>query len=329
MLSILHCNSKNHVSTFNHPECLMRVDMAVEFLEKIIDESYFVPNELNNREQCARLLIRTHGSEILETFNIQTAEKIICQNCKIKHDGVICTKCYCEYYTWYFSGDVFVSNTSFDNVIKCISTIINAIDTLKNGYKYSYLLIRPPGHHCYNKGSGFCLANNAIMASRYAQSIGYKQVFILDWDYHNADGTVKLLNKNTFLCSIHAYGNMVYPGTGSTDENTINCLNIPLHVDIHDEHTRRMHDDILYLELIDMILPKIVNFKTDLVVISNGLDAHIDDTMEGMGLTNMFFVEATKKLKSLNIPLIYLLEGGYNPEVIRDVSSDIIHELKR
>lgn len=71
----------------------------------------------------------------------------------------------------------------------------------------------------------------------------------------------------------------------------------------------------------------IKSFDPSIIIISNGLDAHRDDYLAGMNLTNHFYIEATKILKSYNVPLIFILEGGYNPEVVKNVSFDIIKEL--
>jgi len=43
-----------------------------------------------------------------------------------------------------------------------------------------------------------------------------------------------------------------------------------------------------------------------------------------MDLTSKFYIHVTKYLKSLDKSLIYILEGGYNPEVIGNISKDII-----
>jgi acetoin utilization deacetylase AcuC-like enzyme len=55
--------------------------------------------------------------------------------------------------------------------------------------------------------------------------------------------------------------------------------------------------------------------------------AHREDPLAGLNLTDNFYIEATQKLKELNIPLLYILEGGYNSNVINRVSLSIIQEL--
>ena len=81
-----------------------------------------------------------------------------------------------------------------------------------------------------------------------------------------------------------------------------------------------------------MIQSRFSDFQKQVLILpywefDNGLDAHRDDYLAGMNLTNHFYIEATKILKSYNVPLIFILEGGYNPEVVKNVSFDIIKEL--
>jgi acetoin utilization deacetylase AcuC-like enzyme len=46
-----------------------------------------------------------------------------------------------------------------------------------------------------------------------------------------------------------------------------------------------------------------------------------------MKLTNKFYIYVTNYLKNLDKPLIYILEGGYDPDTIGCISKDIIEEL--
>ena len=117
---------------------------------------------------------------------------------------------------------------------------------------------------------------------------------------------------------MHCYGNGFYPGTGDTKENNELVLNIPMKRDSGNE---------IYITKFEIVKQYIEDNNVDIIVISNGLDAHVDDPFQVMELTNEFYIYVTKFLKSLDKPLIYILEGGYNPDVIGSVSEDIIKEL--
>lgn len=65
----------------------------------------------------------------------------------------------------------------------------------------------------------------------------------------------------------------------------------------------------------------------DVIIVSNGLDAHTDDYIKFMTLTDRAYVYMTSELKRTGAKLIFLLEGGYNIEVIERVSLLLLSEL--
>lgn len=151
-------------------------------------------------------------------------------------------------------------------------------------------------------------------------------VAIIEWDYHHVDGTQELVDPDVHLFSIHAYGPGIYPGTGGRAENRENVTNYPCVINSPNDNMK--YNDNYYLNIFSKkIIPKLKKINVDFLLISNGLDAHKDDLLAGLNLTNQFYIEATRMFKELNVPVVYILEGGYNPEVIRNVSKDIIDEL--
>lgn len=205
--------------------------------------------------------------------------------------------------------------------ISCIYTSIN--DICSNKIKYGYCLIRPPGHHAAEKPTGFCIVNNSIIAANYLITKGYKKICILDWDYHHPDGTYNLMkdNKNIFLVSIHAYGKNIYPGTGSIDENSDNVLNIP--INCKKRKNKEINNEFYLNCMKDLVIPFIESNNIDFIVISNGVDAHKDDSICGFNIDEIFYYNATKELKKLNLPMLFILEGGYTPKVVTDVTFSI------
>jgi len=168
--------------------------------------------------------------------------------------------------------------------------------------------------------------------TRTAQEAGLSKVLILDIDFHHGDGTQSLITdknltvcqiSNTHLISIHGFG----PGTGSESESTENVLNIPIHIN-QDTKSRVFANDDFYKEIIDTrVKPYIKNFNPDLIVVSLGVDAHRDDTLEGLNITNKTFVYIASTLKEFTKPIIFVLEGGYNVNIIHSVVSKMIHSV--
>lgn len=304
----MYSASDNHKTNKKQFENADRVNITVNYL-KIVDKyNKLITNPTKHvREDILDLIVECHGPTILDTFEDSSDSGN-------------------DY--WYFDPDTYVNKLSFECVMECVSILMTSLENIINGSKYQYLLIRPPGHHCLNKGSGFCLLNNVFILSEYAIQHGYKKVMIVDYDYHHGNGTQELVKdkKDRFFISIHAHAHYVYPGTGSIEDNQENIINIPLDItNVGDD--AKFTDDICYLMLKEELDKSVESFKPDLILISNGFDLHIEDPVGGLNVTGSFYTDTTKLLKTYDVPLIYVLEGGYVPDVIKDISIEIIDEL--
>jgi len=260
------------------------------------------------------------------TFNNFIKKQSTCSNCNIQLSES-------NIYAHIDSDTYFTSDTT-----KIIFEGIAVLDQMvkqivSQEIKYGFALIRPPGHHCCNKASGFCICNNAVVVTRIAQEAGLSKVLILDIDFHHGDGTQSLITdknltacqiSNTHLISIHGFGPGIYPGTGSELESTENVLNIPIHIDKATK-SRIFANDDFYQDIIDTrVKPYIENFDPDLIVVSLGVDAHRDDTLEGLNITNETYIHIASTLKNFTKPIIFVLEGGYNVNIIHSVISKMI-----
>ena len=213
-------------------------------------------------------------------------------------------------------GDMYWTPYTTDLLKRGKEMIEEACATLisnKGSCDCGFVLIRPPGHHSDNTGSaeGFCHQNNAWIAATLFQAYGLSNVTILDWDAHHGDGTesyVKELgreNNNIRFCSLHAYGPDVYPGTGA-ELMTPTLLNVPLPVGT------RTRTYMKYFQ--NTVVPWIK--KPDVIIVSAGYDGHREDPMELLGLDESAYKEMSAELKKFGCPVLFLLEGGYNPEVL-------------
>jgi acetoin utilization deacetylase AcuC-like enzyme len=314
----------------SHCEREDRVTLAIKNL-LLCYPSLFITKKYSKKVGYRMLNLVHKRSHIGLLKQREPTPSVYCGKCNKKSYTLqICSSCNQEMgndFYYYLNPDTYKTPYTFRAVMSAMCTIKSMLDHMLIVKNHGYLLIRPPGHHSFDKPNGFCFVNNAIIAAKYAQKVGYKRVMILDWDYHHFDGTAPYLCKEIYGVSMHAYGpGFIYPGTGSEEENTENMLNIPFHIKA-DEDVLEYDDDVYLFHFNEAVIPFIIKKSVDLIIISNGLDAHNQDPLAGLNLTDNFYIEATRKLKELNIPLLYILEGGYNPNVINRVSLAIVEEL--
>ena len=169
-----------------------------------------------------------------------------------------------------------------------------------------FALARPPGHHALpDRAMGFCLINNAAVAARFAQAeLGLARVAILDWDVHHGNGTQAIFWDDPAVLYVSLHQWPFYPGTGGPTEQAETVLNVPMSAGSGDEDYLRAFDHT--------VMPAIERFQPDLLVVSAGFDAHVDDPLAHMRLTEEGFREMAQRTAGLAPRMAAVLEGGYN-----------------
>lgn len=185
-----------------------------------------------------------------------------------------------------------------------------AVDDLVSSKRGGFVLIRPPGHHAGPGDSpgGFCHQNNIWYTALQCCKAGFKNVAIFDWDVHHGDGTETLCRSSHHpirFCSMHAYGLDIYPGTGDAYESD-KILNIPLPCGTGSRTYLRMFRE--------KVLPFLET--ADILLISAGYDAHKEDPMGYLRLDEDTYKTMSEDLKGLGRPVLFVLEGGYNPDAL-------------
>ncbi len=228
----------------------------------------------------------------------------------------------------FLDGDTIISPGSKDATIDAVGSVIKAIDGVEQKkFRNAFCAVRPPGHHAEkNKAMGFCIYNNCAVAAYYLmEKYKYKKIAIFDPDVHHGNGTQDIFfnNKNVLYLSTHQYP--FYPGTGSEREKGKhnNIFNVPLPAGTTSEK---------YMNALDRVLDKLVEFKPEFLILSMGFDANIADPLAQFELKSEDFYEITKRtLKATNEftngKVISVLEGGYDLNALADSAFNHVNAL--
>jgi acetoin utilization deacetylase AcuC-like enzyme len=174
---------------------------------------------------------------------------------------------------------------------------------------------------------GFCLLNNVAIAAAVARQRGQAdRILIVDWDVHHGNGTQEIFysNPDVYYASIHQSPH--YPGTGASTERGAGpgegtTRNFPM--------PPGLEADVYVDTLVDGVAEIALDFQPDLLMISAGFDAGIDDPLGGFTLETADFARMTRDLVgaaavSTGGRTVSLLEGGYNPsEMGRNVVAHV------
>ncbi|MDQ7054898.1 MAG: histone deacetylase [candidate division KSB1 bacterium] len=213
--------------------------------------------------------------------------------------------------------DTLVSARSYDAALLAVNALVEATNAVMAGeLNNAFCAVRPPGHHAEkDRAMGFCLFNNiALAAHNLLHHHHLERVLIIDWDVHHGNGTQQAFydNRQVYFLSLHQWP--LYPGTGRPDEigsgegtgfnrNVIFAPGTPAEE---------------YMQKFEEVIPDVFQtFSPQFVLISAGFDAHRDDPLAQLQLTEDNFAAMTRLVLTLarehcDGRVVSSLEGGYN-----------------
>ncbi|HTZ17380.1 MAG TPA: histone deacetylase [Dissulfurispiraceae bacterium] len=222
-----------------------------------------------------------------------------------------------------------ISRETFETAMLAAGGILDTVDRVMRGeIDNAFCAVRPPGHHAeVNRVMGFCFFNNIAITARYLQEKwGIQRIGIVDFDVHHGNGTQLIFydDPSVFFYSIHEHPSFAYPGTGREfEKGSGRGLGFTLNSTVLPGQGDKEYKELLQRDL----FPAFEKFKPEVILVSAGFDAHIDDDMSDINLSTGCFSWIMENIVEMAESysqgrLISILEGGYCinrlPELIKN-----------
>lgn len=238
---------------------------------------------------------------------------------KIKSIGVGC-----------LDAETYICSDTVESALYACGAIMEAIDRIKlKEIETAFCPVRPPGHHAEaDEGMGFCIFNNVAVSARYAQKVGYSKVMIIDFDAHHGNGTQHIFEEDDTVFYFSTHQHPYYPETGKESERGKGKgLGCTYNVTIQAGSGNK---DFIYV-YIDLLPDVMRRFAPDIVLVSAGYDIHFKDPHADLRVTDEGMRGITQGiLYATDVPIIFVLEGGYDLEALsRSVIITIEEMLKK
>jgi acetoin utilization deacetylase AcuC-like enzyme len=206
--------------------------------------------------------------------------------------------------------DTVISPGTLPAARRAAGAVVAAVDLVMSGEMESaFCGVRPPGHHAEsNQAMGFCVYNNiAVGAAHALEKHGLKKVAIVDFDVHQGNGTEEIFKDEERVLFCSTFQHPFFPYTTILPD-AANRVNIPLVASARSDEFRAA--------VTDHWLPALNDFQAQLIFISAGFDAHRDDDMSNIYLTDADFHWVTEQIvqvaaASASNRIVSVLEGGY------------------
>lgn len=215
-----------------------------------------------------------------------------------------------EYDRAWLDPDTSMNPHSLSAALHAAGAAVQAVDlVMSDQSSAAFCNVRPPGHHAeHNAAMGFCIFNNVAVGAAHAMQVHQlERVAIVDFDVHHGNGTEDIFCDNPDVLFCSTFQHPFYPHTGAEIDSE-NIVNVPLSAGANGQVFRAAVESHW--------LPGLEAFKPELILISAGFDAHLEDDMGGLCLLEKDYAWVTGEIKNIadrhaNGRIVSVLEGGY------------------
>jgi acetoin utilization deacetylase AcuC-like enzyme len=199
---------------------------------------------------------------------------------------------------------------TWNAALRAAGAAIHATDHVITGRAdNAFCAVRPPGHHATrDRAMGFCFFNNVAVAAMHAlEQHGIRRVAIVDFDVHHGNGTEDIFRNEERVVMTSIFQHPFYPYSGTEDASP-NMANVPLRAGSGGKELREAVEKVW--------MPALDYHHPEMIFISAGFDAHVEDEMAGLKLTEADYEWVTLRIKEVaeryaRGRIVSVLEGGY------------------
>ena len=283
---ITHPLCLKHDMGSHHPECPARIHAIKDQLiaSGLMDylQSHEAPEA--TREQ----LLRVHDADYVDSIAASVPQQ-----------GIV-----------YLDGDTAMNPYTYQAALRAAGAVVLGVDLVMAGkVENAFCNVRPPGHHAERaQAMGFCIFNNVAVGAAHALAHhGLQRVAILDFDVHHGNGTEHIFHDDPRVMLCSTFQHPFYPYCGA-DSGNDHIINVPLAAGSGGNEFRAA--------VTQHWLPELERFQPEMLFISAGFDAHRDDDMAMLRLSEPDYAWVTTEAKRIaeryaQWRIVSALEGGY------------------
>jgi acetoin utilization deacetylase AcuC-like enzyme len=214
------------------------------------------------------------------------------------------------------AAETSICNGTWEAARASVDVALSAQAAMRDGAREAFALCRPPGHHAAaDMYGGYCFINNASVAAQAFLDQGASRVALLDVDFHHGNGSQAIFydRSDVMFLSLHGDPNDAFPHfLGYADETGAGAGE-------GYNHNYPMGPGTSFKTWGDALADacrKIDNYAPDALVISLGVDTFENDPISFFKLASDDFKRYGATIAGLNLPTLFIMEGGYAVEEI-------------